>query len=149
MNRAAVDKKVTIALQEESRSETLAGILHLWVGESEPDLLYLILGKETVDDFDIRAKERHILESFMKGLSGSCPHSGTLDVNAYEVYVRVALCQSDSILSLAAAELEDDGVVVMEKLLPPVSFHVKWHVFHYRKGVLEHVLIGCHVGELR
>ena len=42
-----------------------------------------------------------------------------------------------------------DGIIVVEILLVPVALHLKRNMFHYRIGVLEHVLIGFHVGEFR
>jgi hypothetical protein len=37
----------------------------------------------------------------------------------------------------------------VEILLVPVTLHLKGNMFHYRIGVLEHVLLGLHVGEFR
>ena len=37
----------------------------------------------------------------------------------------------------------------MEVLVAPVPLHLKGNMFHYRIGVLEHILIGCHIGEFR
>ena len=63
MHNATVNKELTIAIEEECARQTLVSILHLRVTESKPYLLNLTFCKETVDDFDIRAQESHILQS--------------------------------------------------------------------------------------
>ena len=146
---AAVDEKLAVTLHEIRRRETLAGILHLRVGEGEPDLLHLVLGEESLDDLDVGAEESHILQSFVDGLGGPCPHAGSFDVDADEVDVGVALGKFHSVFPFAAAELQHNGILVVEILLVPMTLHIKGNMFHYRIRVLEHVLIGIHIGELR
>ena len=146
---AAVSEEAAVALHEIGGGESLAGILHLWVAESKPNLLHLVLSKETVDDLYVRAEEGHILYSLLQSTRGSRPHTGTLDVNADVVAVRVCLRQLYGIFALAATQLQDDGVVVMKELLAPVAAHGKRNVTQHRIGVLKDVPIGFHVGELR
>ena len=57
MNDAFVDEELPVSLHEVCRCEALAGILHLRVGEREPYLLHLVLGKEPLDDLDVGAEE--------------------------------------------------------------------------------------------
>ena len=77
------------------------------------------------------------------------PHTGTFNIDTDEVHVGVELGELHGIFTLATAQFEHDGVLVLEILLMPVPLHIKRNMFHYRIGVLEHVLIGFHVGELR
>ena len=148
MDQAVIDEETAIALHEIGRRETLARVLHLGVGEGEPYLLHLIFREESVDDLNVGAKESDILQSLIEGLSGSCPHAGTLDVDTNKIDVRIALGKSHCVFTLAAPEFEYDGVIVVEILLVPVSLHFKGNVFHYRIRVLDHVLISSHLGKL-
>ena len=49
---ATVDEEFAITLHEIGGGKTLAGILHLGVGEGEPDLLYFVFREEPLDDRD-------------------------------------------------------------------------------------------------
>ena len=57
--------------------------------------------------------------------------------------------RSQALFSLAAPEFEHDGILILEILFMPMALHIKRNMFHYRKGVLEHVLVCFHVGEFR
>ena len=149
MDEATIGEEMAIAVEEPRGGESLTRVLHLWVAEGEPYLADFVRGEEAVDDLDIGAQEGHILQSFVQGLCGACPHAGALDVDANEIDIGKQLSQSDGIFTLATAQLQDNGVVVMEILLVPMALQVKGHVFHYRIGVLEHVLVGFHIGEFR
>ena len=148
MDDATIDEELAIALHEIGRGKALAGILHLRVAEGEPDLLYLVGGEEALDDLDVGTEEGHILQSFVEGLGGSCPHAGSLDVDTDEVHVGVELGELHRIFALATAQFEHDGVLIVEVLLVPVPFHLKRHVFHYRIGVLEDTIVCFHVRKL-
>ena len=103
MNNAPVGKETAVALHKVSAREALAGILHLRVAEGEPYFLYFILGKETVDNFNVRAKESHVLYSLLQGTGGTRPHACALDVHANVVAVRMSLCQLYGVFALATA----------------------------------------------
>ena len=146
---ATIDEELAIALHEIGGRETLAGILHLRVAEGEPDLLYLVFCEETVDDLDVRTEEGDVLQSFVEGLSGPRPHAGSFDIHPDEVHLGIELGKFHRVFSLAAPEFEHDGILILEILFVPLALHIKRNMFHYRKGVLEHVLVCFHVGEFR
>ena len=149
VDEASVDEELAIAIQEIGAGESLAGVLHLGVGEGEPYLLHLARSEKTFYNLDVGAQKGHVLQSLFGCLCGSRPHASSFDVDTNEVDVRIELGQFYGIFSLATAQLQDDGVLVMEILLMPVTLHIKRNMLHYRIGVLEHVLISLHVGEFR
>ena len=144
---AAIDEKLAIALHEIGRRESLAGVLHLRVAEGEPDLLYLVLGKESLDDLDVRAEEGDVLQSFLECLGGTSPHAGTLDVDTDEIDVGVELGELHRVFTLATAQFEHDGVIVVEILLAPVTTHLERHIVNDGKRILEDILVGLHICE--
>ena len=127
---AAIDEELAIAVHEVGGREALARILHLGVGEGEPYLLYLVRSEEALDDLDIGTQEGDILQTLLEGLSSSRPHACSLDVDTNEVDVRVELGELYGIFSLATAEFEHNGVVIVEILLVPMALHVKDNACH-------------------
>ena len=79
--------------------------------------------------------------------SSACVHAGALDVDADEVYFGEKLGQSYRIFTFAAAQLQDDGVGIVEILLTPFAFHLKRHVVDDRERILEDIAEGLHLGE--
>ena len=121
MDEAAVLKEMAVAGEEVGAGEALRGLLHLRVGEGEPYFLHFAGGEEVVDDLDVRAQEGDILQTFLQRLRGTAPHARTFDIHADEVAVGVAPRQPHGILAAAAAQLQHDGVVVLEELLAPTA----------------------------
>ena len=146
---AAIDEELAIAIHEPGGREALAWVLHLRVGEGKPYLLHLARSEEALDDLDVGAQEGYILQSLVEGLCGPSPHTGSLDIDTDEVHVGVELGQLYGVFTLATTQLQNDGVLVVEVLLVPVTLHIKRNMLHYRVRVLEHVLISLHVGEFR
>ena len=58
-------------------------------------------------------------------------HARTLDVDSDEIYVGEHACQSHGVFSLATAQLQDNGGLVVEIFLAPFAFHLEGHVFDY------------------
>ena len=116
--------------------------------ERYADVLVESLPEEaSLDDFDIGAQEGHILQSFIEGLGGTSPHAGAFNIDADEVGVWIKLGQFDGVFTFATTQFEYDGVLIVEVLFMPMSLHLNGNMFHYRIGVLEHVLVGCHIGK--
>lgn len=149
MHDAAVDKEAAVALHEVGGSEALARILHLRVGKGEPYFLHLVGTEETVYYLDACTQEGYVSELFLQGLFCSRPHSCALDVDADEVDVGIQPCQAHGVFAAAAAQLEHDGVVIVEILFAPVAAHVERHVADYGEWILEHVLESLNFGEFR
>ena len=55
------------------------------------------------------------------GVLGAFPEAGALDVHSDVVVLGEALGQGDGVLSFAAAQLEDYGVIIAEDFSAPVS----------------------------
>ena len=149
MDHSPIHQEMAVAVHEVGGGEALTRILHLRVAEGEPDLLHLILPEETIDNLDICAQESHVLESFVQGLCSTGPHAGALDIHTHEVHLRVELGQLHGILTLAASQLQYDGVVIVEILFIPVTFHLERDVGHHPIGVLKDILVSLHIGKLR
>ena len=123
MHDAAGAKEFPVALQEKRRTE--AGVLaaaQLRVRESEPDLRDLPRAEESVDELDAGAQESHVGESVLSSILGPFPEPGAFDIHADIIDLRVPEGQGDGVVSLAAAQLQHDRMVVPEHLLPPSAF---------------------------
>ena len=145
---AAISQEVTVALEEICGGEALARILHLRVTEREPDLLHLILSEEAVNDLDVGTEEGYVGQSFFQCLLGTGVHAGSLDVDTHEVDVRIEAGQTDGVLALATAELQDDGIGVVEIGVAPMPLHGEWFVADDTKRILEHIGECLHFSEL-
>ena len=130
VDEAPVGQEPAVALQKPGGGESLARILHLRVAEGEPYLLHLAPGEEVVYDFDVGTQEGHVLQPFLQGLRSPRPHACSLDVDADEVDVGKHLGQSDGVFALAAAQLQHDGVLIVEVLFSPVALHLKGNACH-------------------
>ena len=147
MYHSPIDQEATIALKEVGGSEALTWILHLWVREGEPYLLHLAIREEAVYHLDISTKESHILQSLLQSLSSTSPHSGSLDIYPYKVYLRKEFGKFYCIFALATSQLKHYGVGVMKILLSPTALHVKRHVVDNTIWILEHILIAFHISK--
>ena len=144
---AAVGEEAAIAFQEPRRRQPLAGTFHLRVAERQPYLLHFVGGEETVDELDAGAQECHILDAFLFHHFCAGPHACSLDVNANVVLAGKLLCKPHGILSLAASQLKDDGVIVMEVLLVPLATHGERSLLQFGKGILEDARERLHIGK--
>ena len=70
---------------------------------------------------DAGTQERHVLQSLLVALLQSTPDAGAFDVDADIVDLGMHARQPDGIFALATAQLQHDGVIVMEKLLVPLA----------------------------
>ena len=148
MHQSTVDEKAAVTLHEIGGGESLAWIFHLRVRECQPNLLYLILSKEAVDDLNARTQECYIGHPVLQSQFGTCPHACALDVHTDEVDVGEEFSQSHGVLSFAAAKLQHDGIVVMEILFPPMTFHVEGHIVDDGEWILEDIAHRLHLCKL-
>ena len=148
MHDAAILQETAIALQEIRARQSLAGILHLRVAERQPDLAHLVGSEEAVDDLNVRAQEGHILQALLQRHLRSRPHAGTLDVDTDEVHLWIQSRQLHRVLPFAAAQLQHDGVVVLEIVLMPTARHLERPLFNHAERILEHILERLHLRKL-
>jgi len=87
MNQSAIDKKAAITFHEIGGGEPFARILHLRIGECEPDFLHLFLREEPIDDLNACAKKGHIAQLLLDGQFGTGPHTCAFDVNTDKIHV--------------------------------------------------------------
>ena len=85
MNAPAVLEEATIAFHEIGGREAFRGLLHLWVGEGQPDFAHLAWGKESFDKFNVCAQEGNVLHAFAERCCGSVPHARAFDVDGNKV----------------------------------------------------------------
>ena len=116
---------------------TFAG---MGIGEGDPDLVYLIWTEKMLDLVDAGTDEGYVCEAFFTGLRQATPHTGALDVDADIVDVTMRPGQSHGILSLAATQLKNDGVVVMEEVGAPTALQRKALGHDALIGILEQVV---------
>ena len=82
-------------------------------------------------------------------MCGTCPHACAFDIDPDEVHLRVKLCQPHGVFALATSQFENDGVLVVEIVFVPSALHREGFLVDDGVGVLEHILVLLHVGELR
>ena len=113
-----------VIVEVERRGEAFLGApgLELRIGEGDPDFGHLVFGEQPVDELDARTQEAHVMHLVVCGSLCTAPHARTLYVDADVVAQRVPLGQRYGVFALAATQLQDDGVVVAEKITVPVPF---------------------------
>ena len=148
MDSAAVFQELAVAFHEVGGRKAFGGFLHLRVGEREPYLAHFAWSEEAVYDFDVGTQEGNILHARLQGLGSSRPHARPFDIHANEILVGKHASQSHRVLSTAAAQLQHNRIIVLEKLLMPVALHLKRHVVHRRVRIFKHVRITRHIGKL-
>ena len=146
----AVGHNLAVKSHEACAGEAFGDLFHLRIGEGDPQLANLTGGKEAVEQFNLGAQESHVFQPEVAGLGGAGVHARALDVYSDEILVGIELRQSYRVLTLAAAQLKDDGIVVSEKLLPPSAQRkrVKALFLQAPVGVLKNQVDGFHLGEL-
>ena len=131
MYQSAIAQETAIAFHEIGGRQTFRSLLHLRVGEGQPDFTDFVRSKEAVDDFDIRTQESHVLQTFLQGFRRSGPHACPLDVHPDEILVRILACQSDGVFATSASQLQHDRMVVPEKVRLPSAFHLKRYIIYH------------------
>ena len=123
MDEAAGAEELPVALQEERGAQAFVlAAAKLRIREGQPDFGNLVRAEEGGDEFDAGAQEGNIAQTLFSGIFRALPEAGALDVDADEVHFRMALGQGDRVVSLAAAELQHDGLGDGEHLPVPVAF---------------------------
>ena len=117
-----VGQQLCVARQEERCREAFlcTARFELRIGEGDPDLGHLTLGKERGDELDARAQEADIRHVAFGRSLGTAPHTRPLDVDADVVAIGIALGKADRIFALTAPQFEDDRTIVVEELLVPM-----------------------------
>ena len=100
------------------------------------------------NQFDAGAHKGHIFKVLFDGLRRAGPHTGTLDVEADEILLGITLRQADGIFALAATQLDDDGIVVVEIVCVPLAPQRETVGLQLFEGILENIFIAFHVVEL-
>ena len=148
---AIVADDFTVAVEELGRSEAVpciaSAFTQMRVGEGDPYLGYLVLTEEMLYLVDASTQERHILQSFLVALLQPTPDARAFDVDADIVDFGMHACQPDGILALAAAQLQHDGIVVVEKLLVPLALQREALAHDAFVAVFEQVGEGLIFGE--
>ena len=148
MNCTSVFQEPTVALHKESGRQSFGGLLHLRIGESKPYLAHLTRRKETVYDFNIGAQESDILHARLQRLGSPRPHAGALYIHTDEVLIGKHTSQPHCILSTTTTQFQYNRIIVLEKLLMPVSLHVKRNIIHRRIRIFKNMRIPRHIGKL-
>src|SRR5690554_1125588 len=126
--------------------ESLVDLLHLRVGEGDPYFRYLLLCEKVIDQLDMRTQKGDVCKLLIQCFCSPFPHACPLDVDADKVLIGIFAGQSHRVLSFAATQLQNDGMVVPEKAVP-LALQVKPLFCQRCKRVLEHIVVGCHVGK--
>ena len=119
---AILRKHPLILREEERRGEALLrpAAFELRVGEGNPNLRHLALGKERADELYACTHEADIGHAALGGRLSTTPHTRTLDVDADIVLIGVALCKSYGVLATTTTQLQDYGVIVLEEIAMPM-----------------------------
>ena len=145
VNQSVIYKETAVPLHEVGAGQPLGGLLHLGVGEGEPDFTHLAWGEEAVDNLDVGAQEGHVGHACFSRLLGPAPHARPLDIHPDEVFSGKETSQPHSVFPASAAQLQHDGVVVLEEAFVPCSPHLKRYIVHHREGVFKHMWECRHI----
>jgi len=78
---------LAVHLHEASGGKAFVRFLHLRVREGEPDLGHLSGSKEMGDQFDTGPEEGNVRHTCLKRFFRPCPHTGSLDIDSYKIFV--------------------------------------------------------------
>ena len=124
-------------------------LLHLRVGERDPDLGHLARREEVGDQLDAGAQESHVGHPAFQRFFRACPHTRSFDVHANEVLLGEELAQPHGVFSFPATQFQHDRVVVVEETLVPMPFHVEALFLQGRERILEYMREARHIVEFR
>lgn len=96
-------KHFQVTLEEASAGETLGHLLHLWIGEGDPDFIDFAWGKKVGQGLDLPSEEGDISHPCLMGELSSRPDTSPLDVHPDEVLIGIELSQPNGVLSLPTA----------------------------------------------
>ena len=123
MDSGIVAQQLAVTLHEIGGGQSLGSLLHLRIGEGDPQSVHLVGGKEVRQQFDVRAQKRHIGQSLCSSLLGALPHTCAFDIHAYVISIGIYARQAYGIISVPATKFEQQWMVVMEKTVAPLAFH--------------------------
>lgn len=138
---------LAVTAQEDGSREPVAGLVHLGVGEREPDFGHLAGCKEIGNQFDMGTQKGHIAETFADGFGCPVPHAGAFDIDADKVLSAVRPSQSYCIFAMSASQFQNDGIIVMENFFVPSPPESVALGMHFLVGGLEDIGIASHIGE--
>jgi hypothetical protein len=123
VDESPVFQELPVRVQEMGRGQPffISSFLQLRVREGQPDLVYLILAKEGIDELNAGPDEGNIRDPFLLCLPGAGPDPCPLDVDADKIPRGKHACQSHAVLPLAAAKFERNGMAVPEMIPAPFS----------------------------
>ena len=114
---------MAVLFQKPGGRQSLAHLFHLRVGKRDPYLAHFAGGEKAVNKLYVCAQKSYIGHSCGQSALGAGPHAGALYVDAYEVLAGDAFGEANGVFALAASEFKHYGIVVVEKVAVPVSFH--------------------------
>ena len=149
MDRATRAQHLEIATDEARGGQALRHLLHLGVGEGNPDLIDFSRSEEARQGLDLPTQEGDIRHTRLVRSLRTRPDASALDVHTDEVLLWIQLTETYGVLALTTAELQDDGAVVVEEVLTPASTQGEGLLLQTCERILEHMGEGLHLGELR
>ena len=123
VNDSTFSEEIAIAVHEQRSCQALLLTADLRIRECDPDLRNLARSEERLDELDTSTEETYVLKSMLLSVFRTFPKTRSLDVHTDIVACRVALSKVNSIITLTAAQLKDDRVVVAEEITAPVTLH--------------------------
>ena len=101
--------------------EALVDLLHLWIRESYPYFSYFPGCEERWQEMYGCTQKSHIIQTLCFSFFSACPHTGSLYVDAYEIFVGIESAHSYGILTFATTEFEHYWIVVAEHFFSPMA----------------------------
>ena len=146
---ALLRQDAAVERHEAGAGEAFPRLLHLRIGEGDPEFVHFARLEKAGQKFDVGPKEGHVAHLASCGHACAGPHAGALDVDADEVRVRVPLSQSEGVFPAPTAQFEHDAPgPSAESGLPPATFQGAAAALGQRGvRVLEDVGQGFHLGE--
>ena len=148
MNESIVGQKAAIAFEKVGGSESFGHLLHLRIGEREPNFSDFAGCKELVDEFDVRTEKSHVVHAFVVGCCCPAPHACAFDIHPDKIFVGEEFAESHAVFASSAAEFEHDGVLVFEEVTVPFPAQRVGGSVRCLERCFDYVGIGGHFGKL-
>jgi hypothetical protein len=125
MNDPVDSQDLAVPFEERRGSEALVGA-PAWferVRKGQPYLVHFAPGEEMCQELNPASDESGIADlQFIHHLA-SFPEPGPFYIDPYIISLRMGLRQVHRVFAFSAAQLQDDGMLVLKEIFVPVSFY--------------------------
>ena len=88
VDESIVGQKAAIAFEKMGGGESFGHLLHLRIGEREPNFSDFSGRKKLVDEFDVRTEKSHVVHALVVGFCCPAPHACAFDIHPNKIFCR-------------------------------------------------------------